>query len=168
MRNDDDEINPFSRQATTEKSTRGTVAPQPVAAKPPPARPRRSNCAVWLIPIVLVIVIIPVLCCGGLAWFGFQLIGEPADAAVAAMEADNQITAKLGKPLERTTSFAVNDYENKNGVGSANVEFEVKGSKGTATVTGEMKLFAEVWSPEDLTITCSDGTEFNLPAEVKP
>ena len=122
---------------------------------------------VWLIPLLVAMFVLPVICCGGLLFWGFnKVVTEPLNAAVMAIEADDQIAAKLGKPIERTSSFGVDNYEDKDGNGNANVDFNIKGPDGSARVEGKMKLFAGVWLPEDLTITCSDGTEFKLPATV--
>jgi hypothetical protein len=163
MRHEDDEINPFSREATTRQANRDVVA-EATPVQPPQPRPRRNSCLLWLIPVLL-FVVASLICCGGLFLFGLNKVNEPVDAAIVAMEIDESIAAKLGKPLERTSRFAVNNYEYDNGNGSAEVNFTVEGPAGSAQVNGKMKLFAGVWSPEDLTITCPDGTEFTLPAQ---
>ncbi len=167
MRHDEDEINPFSREATIKRSHGDAAAETTPAAPAPPRqpRPRRNSCLIWAIPVLLLFVVAPLICCGGLFLFGMNKVNEPVDAAIIAMEIDDQIAAKLGKPMERTSQFAVNNYEYDNGNGSAEVDFTVKGPEGSARVSGKMKLFADVWSPEDLTITCSDGTEFKLPTK---
>ncbi len=166
MRHEDDEINPFSREATARKANRDVVA-EATPAPQPPRQPRagRSSCLIWAIPVVLLFVVAPLICCGGLALFGMRKVNEPVDAAIVAMEIDKSVAAKLGTPLEQTSRFAVNNYEYNNGNGSADVNFTVEGPNGSAQVSGKMKLFADVWSPEDLTITCPDGTVFKLPAQ---
>ena len=164
MRYEDDEINPFSREYTAKRGN------EPAPATPPaPRAPRQrggSNCLVWLVPLLLVLIIFPLVCCGGLLYWGVGKITEPLDAAVAAIEAEEEIVAKLGSPVERLSKFGVEDYENDNGNGGAEVDFNIKGPVGSARVQGKMKLQAGVWSPEDLTITCSDETEFKLPVTV--
>ena len=168
MRHEDDEINPFSREYTSQQDNSiGKPAPQS------PAPPQRggSNFLVWLIPLLLAMVFVPMICCGGLLFFGVrqvaQEVSEPLDAAVAAIEEDNRISAELGTPVERTSSYGVQNFNYDNGDGSATVDFDVKGPDGSANVKGKMKLFAGEWSPEDLTITLRDGTEFKLPATVE-
>ena len=89
-------------------------------------------------------------------------MAEPMDAAVAAMEADNEIAQKLGTPIERHMGFEI-DSNSKNGNGSATMTFDAGGPKESANVSGKMKQIAGKWSPEDLRIKCSDGTEFRLP-----
>ncbi len=171
MRREDDEINPFSREYTAKQSTaKQSTADRSHPAPPPPRKTGGGSFWVWLIPLLVVIFVFPLVCCGGLAFWGVgkavEGMNKPLDAAVAAIEADNRMTAKLGTPIERVSSFGVSEYHYDNGNGSAEVDFTIKGPDGSARVRGKMKLFADVWSPEDLTITCHDGTEFKLPGTV--
>ncbi|MCA9185992.1 MAG: cytochrome c oxidase assembly factor Coa1 family protein [Pirellulaceae bacterium] len=118
----------------------------------------------WLVPLVLIVLGSPFICCGGAAFLGFNMVTQPRDGAIAAMEADPAISAKLGTPLTAGSTFNVTNYQNNNGNGSATLSFNVSGPNGNANVSGDMALTANVWRPADLTITCDDGTEFKLPA----
>ncbi len=139
------------------------------SGQPIPSQPSwfRRN-FIWFVPLLLVVVGIPATCCvtsaAGL-WGLFGLMNAPRDAAIAAMEADPEIADRLGTPIEPGEGIALNDYQNNNGNGGADLDFNVSGPKGSAHVTGHMKLVAGTWSPDGLTITFDDGTEITLPRE---
>lgn len=123
---------------------------------------------IWFVPLLLVVLGIPGTCCltsaAGL-WGLFGLMNAPRDAAIAAMEADQEIVERLGTPLQPGNGIALNNYQNDNGNGGADLDFNVTGPKGSAHVTGHMKLVAGTWSPEGLTVKFDDGTEITLPRE---
>ena len=124
------------------------------------------NCF-WFVPLILVLVGTPALCCvgSGFGVFGlFKMMEAPRDAAVEAISADPELSAALGGPIvPEEGGMAVSNYQNNNGNGYADINFNVKGSKGTAHVSGRMNLTAGTWSPENLTVKMSDGTEVTLP-----
>lgn len=152
MSNDD--VNPFSPQNAAQYDTN-----QPAPSKKSPW--------LWVVLAVLIVGVGSLVCCGGLAMLGFRSavsgLTAPVNAAVDAMNADPAVAAKLGTPITSESSFGVNEYSNQNGVGSASVSFRAQGPNGSADVTGKMKLFNGVWSPDGLTITCEDDTEIQLP-----
>ena len=140
---------------------------QPVGSEPQKSWLGR-NC-IWFVPLILVLLGLPSLCCigGGLSFFGlFKMMEAPRDAAVEAISADPDLSTALGAPIQPAGSgMSVSNYQNNNGNGFADVDFNVEGSKGSAHVTGRMKLTAGEWSPENLTVQMSDGTEVKLPRE---
>ena len=170
----DDEINPFSREYTARQA--GTPQqPQPGPPGQIPGQPvqptRQRNILVWLIPLLLGMFLMPFFCCGGLLFWGIRGVAAqyaaPGDAAVDAVAADEQVKSVLGEPVEKTGSVSIRNLRIRNDNGSAEVDFNVAGPDGSAHVEGKMKLFAGKWSPEALTITCDDGTVFNLPDTVE-
>jgi Cytochrome oxidase complex assembly protein 1 len=122
--------------------------------------------AVWMVPIVLLLVVSP---CGLCVWFGFGAWGllgvmtKPLDEAVVALENDSRVVEKLGTPLTRGSSFKLSNYNNNNGNGGAEMEFNVNGPMGSASVSGKMALTADVWRPDGLNVKFSDGTSISLP-----
>lgn len=124
---------------------------------------KRSNWVLWLLLGAMVLVGLPIAACAGIAWIGYGAVKAPIDAAVVALNKDPRITAKLGTPITSGSSLGITNYTNNNGNGGASVKFNVSGPSGTASVEGEMRLIANVWSPEALLLVCSDGTAFEVP-----
>lgn len=87
----------------------------------------------------------------------------PFNAAVQALNDDAEIAGKLGTPIKKDAGFQVNNYNNSNGNGSAELEFNARGPDGAVNVSGKMKLIAGTWSPDGLTVTFEDGTTKTLP-----
>jgi hypothetical protein len=153
-----DETNPFSREAHTAQ----------YAGSPhqPPSPPRKSSRG-WLVGLLVLLVLMPLVCCGGLVIIGFSSavagIRAPVEAAVDALNRDPAVAAKLGTPISASTSFGVNEYQNHNGNGGATVEFTAMGRDQSGQVSGRMSLNAGNWKPESLTIQCGDGTKLTVP-----
>jgi hypothetical protein len=124
---------------------------------------KRSNWVMWLLLGAMVLVGLPIAACAGIAWVGYSTLRAPIDAAAVALNADPRITGKLGTPITAGAGVQLEDYQNDNGNGGATITVEVSGPNGTATVEGDMRLIANVWSPEALLVVCSDGTAFEVP-----
>lgn len=128
---------------------------------------KKTSTWIWVVFGVLLLTVTPFLCCGGLAVLGVGtfLTGmrAPINAAVESMNDDPAIAAKLGTPITTGSSFGVSEYQNHNGDGHAIVSFDATGPNGSAKVRGRMNLSGHTWSPEDLTVTCKDGTKLTLP-----
>jgi len=139
--------------------------PSPTPQATPPQKSWIGRNWIWLVPLILVVMASPIVCCGGLAFFGFNVMQAPLTAATDAINADQRITGKLGSPITRGSSMTVNNYTNNNGNGGATIEFNVSGPNGGAQVSGRMALTAGKWRPDGLTVTCDDGTEFELPEQ---
>lgn len=156
-----DEPNPFSPQSHAAKSAGSFNQPQPTPS-PPQKRSRGL-----IIGLVVLFVLMPMVCCGGLAIVGFSFafigIRAPIDAAVESLNGDPAVAAKLGTPITASTSFGVNDYQNNNGNGGASVQFTAEGRNESAQVSGRMSLNAGAWRPESLTVQCGDGTTLTIP-----
>jgi hypothetical protein len=115
--------------------------------------------------LILLVLASPLVCCGGLALFGFKAVQAPFDAATESLNADARVVEKLGSPISRGSSMSINNYNSVNGNGGATIEFNASGPKGGAQVSGRMALTAGKWRPDGLTVTCDDGTEFRLPEQ---
>ncbi len=154
-----DGINPFGSSPTGQH----TGAPNQL----PPQRSNGKSPLLLILGIVAALVLVPIICCGVVGVLGFTTavgaIKAPVDAAVVALNEDPAVAAKLGTPIEEQTGFGVNDYNNNNGNGGATVNFNVTGPNGSAEVSGRMDLTAGVWSADDLTVQCSDGTKLKVP-----
>lgn len=122
-----------------------------------------SRNALWFIPLLLVLVAAPFVCCGGLAMFGWGMMKAPKEAAVVALNADPRVVEKLGAPITADSSVSVSNYQNNNNNGSASLTFNASGPKGSANVAGEMTLTAGTWRPKQLIVKCDDGTELTVP-----
>lgn len=124
--------------------------------------PKKRNHWIWIIPLALLLLSAPVLCCGGMIFFGVSMAKAPINAGVEALNSDPEITDKLGSPISAGSSFELNNYQNDNSNGSAELGYNVSGPKGTARVSGKMKLIAGTWTPDGLTVTFDDGTTKTL------
>lgn len=118
---------------------------------------------IWLLPVLLLVVAAPFICCGGFLWFGLNVATEPIEAAVRSLNQDQRVTAKLGSPVKSGSTFGVEHYSNENNNGGAKVNFQAVGPDGSAQVTGQMRLNTGTWSAEDLTVRFDDGSEVQLP-----
>lgn len=101
--------------------------------------------------------------CGGLFYFGWGMIKAPMLAVVEELNADPTATEKLGQPIEMGSSMTFTDFQNNNGNGHADVEFNVYGPSGGAQVKGRVNLTANKWRSEDILVTFDDGEELRLP-----
>lgn len=124
--------------------------------------PKKRSPLIWIIPLGLVLLIAPVICCGGMIFFGVNMAKAPINAGVSALNNDPEITDKLGSPIEAGSSFQLTNYQNNNGNGSAELGYDVSGPKGSANVSGKMQLNSGTWSPDGLTVTFEDGTSKTL------
>ncbi|QDT12958.1 cytochrome c oxidase assembly factor Coa1 family protein [Planctomycetes bacterium K23_9] len=157
-----DEINPFSRQ--------GHSPNQPVQQGGPgerPSPPAKKKGLGFVVALVLGLFAAGLVCCGGLAFFGFKagagMLNAPIDAAIAYVSSDEELANQLGTPIESTSTVGVQNYQNNNGNGHATVGFNAKGSNGTARVDGKLLLTAGTWTVEKLTVKLSDGQTVTLP-----
>ena len=134
----------------------------------PPQRGWFSRNMFWIIPVgvvlflVLAIIVTPILCCSGGAFFAFNAVKKPVVEATDALNNDSRVTDKLGSPI-KYESIGINNFQNNNGNGGADVDFPVRGPNGTARVTGRMNLNNGNWSVGNLTVELPDGTKIELP-----
>ena len=120
----------------------------------------------WFFPVLLFGIGTPVVCCGGLAWVGMQaasLLTAPIEAAVAAIEADPEISAKLGDNIVSGSATSINNMNIDNDNGDVEVGFRVFGSRDSADVKGRMIMESGEWSVDYLTVTFNDGKVMKIP-----
>jgi len=149
-------ISPVSIHLQSELMSTNDLPPQFSQPK------KKRSPLIWIIPLVLVLLVAPVVCCGGAIFFGVGMFKAPIEAGVAALNEDPEITEKLGSPIEAGSSIQLSNYENNNGNGGAELGYNVSGPKGSATVSGKMKLNSGTWTPDGLTVTFEDGTTKTL------
>lgn len=123
---------------------------------------KKTNWLLWIGLLGVVLLGVPIACCGGIAFLGFGMAAAPLEAAEQALEAEPRVTEKLGTPITRD-EFKITDFESTNGSGSAGLDTNFSGPEGTARVEGTMRQDGGTWSVEQLTITFSDGTSIELP-----
>ncbi len=130
--------------------------------------PAKKSKAPLIIGVILGGVLLSLVCCGGIAYFGWDFIigmaKAPIDNAVTALSADTEVANKLGTPITADQNqLGFTNYENNNGNGGASIDLNVSGPNGKAHVFGRMKLTAGIWSPEDITVEFPDGTSTKFP-----
>ncbi len=134
----------------------------------PPQRGWFRRNLFWIIPVcvilflVFVVIVAPIACCAGGGLFAFNAIKKPVVEATDALNDDSRVTDKLGSPI-KYESIGINNYQNNNGNGGADVNFPVRGPNGTAQVKGRMNLNGGTWSVGNLTVTFPDGSTIKLP-----
>lgn len=126
------------------------------------ARPKSTNWVLWIAIIGLLFVLTPVACCGGLGFFVFSTVKAPLTAAVDALESDVRVTDRIGMPISYD-SIQINNMNTENGEGSADINTNFSGPKGTVHVEGSMKQTAGQWSPAELTVTFDDDSTIRIP-----
>lgn len=96
--------------------------------EPPVRRTNSSSCLLWVVGFGLVGVICCVLCCGGFAYFGFNLMSTEVEVAIR----DNpQVREHLGD----LQSVSLNLMKSVADNGDQTWVYNVKGSKGTGELT---------------------------------
>jgi hypothetical protein len=147
---------------------------------PPPTPKSGSN----VLLIILVIGGILLLVCGGIcagcmvvagrtakqagdAIAGMLELGPAMDQTVSAVQADEQVRAKLGEPVELT------NIPTREGSGEINAvhesfHFDVKGPKGTAKVTGHATKVEGMWKITQIEVQSSDGEKIEVTPPTEP
>ena len=139
---------------------------QPKVIFPKRERSWFSRNALWFIPLMIFLVGTPVLCAGSLILFGrtaMHIVLGPRDAAIEAMGAQPEVTAKMGSPIEVSNSHVnFNDMQIKNDSGSVHIEFDAKGPKQGAEVDAKMLMRNNDWEIGHLIIKYDDGETFEM------
>ena len=126
------------------------------------AQTQKKSKLPMILGIILGLGLLGLVCCGGIIYFGFNAtvaaMQAPIDEAINAISADAEIAEKLGTPIVSTSTLGVTNYQNNNGNGSAQVQFNAQGPNNSANVSGEMTLTGGSWSVKDLSVTIDDTT----------
>ncbi len=122
---------------------------------------------IWFVPLTLLIIGSPFLCCGGCGYFALRMVKAPFDQCVKQLNQAESVTDRLGTPiLKSDSSFLMGNFQTVNNNGHAELSpFKISGPDGRATVSGRMVLEDGVWSIDKIKVKFEDGTELNLPEE---
>ena len=118
-------------------------------------RPKSTNWILWLGLLAVVLIGVPIACCGGFGLVGFNAVKAPLVAAAGALNADPRVTDQIGSPITYD-NIRINKLTNNNGEGSAEIDTSFSGPKGSVQVQGQMRLSNNQWSVELLTVTLPD------------
>ncbi len=130
--------------------------------EPPVRRTNSSSCLVWIIGFGVVGVLCCVLCCGGVAYFGFNLMSTEVEVAIR----DNpQIREHLGdlQSVELNFMKSVADDDDDTWV------YNIKGSKGRGELTVKQSTGAngdEVFHNAQLRLSNGQVVDVQIQPEV--
>ena len=155
-----------------------------------PAPQQSGGGGTSVLVIVLVILGVLVVVCGGLCAGCFYMVGKSATVvqkgieegvkfvqlAAAYREANlavmnnEQVLDRLGEPIEPVEASQLFRHEGTGPLKKSGetFQFDVKGPKGTGIVSVVATADADnVFHPAKITVTFSDGTVVDVPAEAK-
>ena len=125
-------------------------------------QPKKTNWLLWILVGGAVVVVAPIACCAGFGFMGFSAVKAPLEAASTALEQDDRVTSVIGSPISYD-NIVITDFQNNNGTGSAGLDSNFTGPEGSVHVKGKMKLVANEWSVDQITVTFGDGNEITIP-----
>lgn len=146
--------------------------PSRFSAEPP--KPQKGWFArnwIWVLIVVVVGAVASFcLCCGGGAWFfGSQLMkAEPFVVALGTAVQSDEVKEQLGEPIELAGMPSNININETGDAGSASIDFNIKGPKGSAHVHTEATRAAGKWTTTVLKVTFSDGSSVDLAPAEKP
>ncbi len=161
--------NPFGQ----DQFGQGSFTDEPDAAfaeaQPAPATEKKRGCSTTTIVLLIVFVLLLGCCglCGGLFGVGaFILKNSPAyKMALEKVQNDPAVIEQLGEPIEPASFIPTGEFNDSGDSGSANLNFKVKGPKGTATVNVVARKIGGQWGLTSLTIVI-DATNERLQLDV--
>ena len=96
-----------------------------------------------------------------------RLSASRREVVIEFVNKDLRIIDKLGIRIKAGAKLTMTDLPNSNGSEAARMSFDLVGRKGTAKVDGVIKRVNGVWTPEDMTVTFSDGSTIPLSVPVE-
>ncbi|MFA9477042.1 cytochrome c oxidase assembly factor Coa1 family protein [Phycisphaerales bacterium AB-hyl4] len=115
----------------------------------------------WFVPtMVIVLVLSPAVCCGGMFVFVFGMIRqtEPYQLTMERVERDPEVLAALGQPIE--SGWLVSGNINyAGGGGEADLSFSIRGPQGRGTVYAVLERSAGQWQWGELVVNVDDTGE---------
>ncbi len=129
----------------------------------------------WFMPLVLLFLVSPCVCCGGCYYMVTSTIrgSQPYNLTLQRVQNDPQVVEQLGKPIEQSGWMMGGkvDYGNNNGANSARseLEFDVAGPKGKAHVHAVLVKTKVDWTFQVLDVTPdTTGKTMSLLSVVPP
>ena len=109
-----------------------------------------SSCMTWgliLGGILVCVVILPLVCCGGFGYFAFDYMTAPMQATAEELEQSQEVVERLGTPIEVSyQEMQLRNFNSTNGNGSAEIEATFTGPEGSARVKAKLDQRDEEWS----------------------
>ena len=124
-----------------------------------------SRNAIWFIPLMIFLIVVPILCGGVLFFFAktaMHLVHGPRDAAVQAMMSNDRVVAVMGEPIDGAEFVTIRDMQINNDDGSMEIGFEAAGPNSKADVDGVMLLVDGEWEVGFITIKFPDGNTIEM------
>ena len=128
----------------------------------------------WFLPGVIVL---PILlccgCCGGFMWFGMSTLekSEPAQMALREINADAQVTAALGSPIELgwpDLESGKMELQDDGAFGWAEMRWRVKGPSGEGAMELEADKSGGTWTLYYLAVEVDGGQTIELIEDGQP
>ncbi len=119
----------------------------------------------WII-IILVVLLILLLGCVASCYFGASMFGsaimQPINDMVENLNQNDEVTSKLGVPIEQVSVFEQGRFQSNITNNKAEIEITVKGPNGTAEVGGTMTKSGDKWIPTDIEVIFEDETRITI------
>lgn len=123
----------------------------------------------WVFIILGGLVLLGV-CCGGTCIYSFYsgfdamagTINKPKEDLVAELNTIEEVTAKLGSPIEQIPFAESGKFNSNITNNTAKVEIAVRGPNGRADAHGTMTYVGATWKIQNVTLDYDDGTSTTL------
>ncbi|GAB6164672.1 hypothetical protein JCM19992_06720 [Thermostilla marina] len=143
----------------------GSEANPLVAGATGPEQPveKKRGCSTTTIVLLIVLVLLLGCCglCGGFAGLGVFMLKKspPYTMALAKVQNDPAVIERLGEPIEPASFLPTGEFSDAGDSGSANLNFKVKGPKGTALVNVVARKIGGQWGITTLTVVIDSPSE---------
>ncbi len=126
-----------------------------------PEQPKKSSALKWILIGCAAVVALGVLCTGscfgGCYWLLKSLVEEASPAGVAHLKAQTRVTDELGALTKVEARLMGSNVQKINSGGSAEIAYDIVGTKGTATALVWMTRVAGTWTVAGYEVTTSSG-----------
>lgn len=126
----------------------------------------------WLLPGAILVVVLPVGCCGAAFLWAINSLksSQPYQMALQRVRVSPQMTEELGQPIEEASWMPTGrfSYRSTNGVarGDASFNFSVAGPRGAAEVHADAVCRQGKWQLTRLLATpARTGSTLSLPTD---
>jgi len=134
-----------------------------------PSQPKQnsgSGLIKWLLIIALLLILGIGGCVGMLIWgvsSFYGMVMQPPQDLVEFLKQDQQVIERLGEDIEIMSLADSGRFNSNISNNIAEVSFDIRGSRGRATVEGTLQKSADKWVPENIVVRFSDGTTKQYP-----